>query len=90
MGEKEFSDPETHEWPIRGSHVVAPVGLYSCSNFKGFSQLRSAPMTVHVLCITLVLLGSFVGLHSAFNGLPSSALPNIPVLDMKTSGILML
>lgn len=27
MGRKEFIDPETADWPIRGGHVVAPVGL---------------------------------------------------------------
>lgn len=27
MGRKEFTDPETADWPVRGAHVVAPVGL---------------------------------------------------------------
>lgn len=27
MGRKEFIDPETADWPVRGAHVVAPVCL---------------------------------------------------------------
>ena len=26
MGRKELEDPETADWPIKGAHVVAPVG----------------------------------------------------------------
>jgi hypothetical protein len=25
MGSKEFEDAESEQWPVRGSHVVAPV-----------------------------------------------------------------
>jgi len=27
MGRKEFTDPESADWPVRGAHVVAPVGF---------------------------------------------------------------
>lgn len=27
MGRKELNDPETSDWPVRGAHVVAPVGV---------------------------------------------------------------
>lgn len=27
MGRKEFTDPESADWPVRGNHVVAPVGF---------------------------------------------------------------
>jgi len=29
VGKKEFADPATENWPIKGSHIVAPVRSYS-------------------------------------------------------------
>jgi hypothetical protein len=28
MGKSEFEDPDTINWPIRGSHVLAPVSVH--------------------------------------------------------------
>lgn len=53
MGRKELNDPETSDWPVRGAHVVAPVGVGSLNSPMSHTDtpvfLNSARMMVLAL-----------------------------------------
>lgn len=70
FGRKEMEDPETEDWEVRGSHVVAPVGLKKLSG--GVQLLKhltpSVHTTVHAHCITLALAVLLVGSSNVGSG----------------------
>ena len=55
MGNKELKDSEADHWPIRGSHVVAPVSVQANTLDQVFT-VDSVLTMVHVPCIIQVQL----------------------------------
>ena len=89
MGKKELEDPEAVDWPVRGSHVLAPVSIKS--SYNDLSRINSSvPMIMHALYFMQKALPSYVVSLNAFNVLHLSALLNILALAMKIYSILML
>ena len=90
MGKKELEDREAVDWPIRGSHVLAPVSA-SLNN-----PILFLPITLSVLMINHVpyfireVPPSFVGFPNVSNVLHLFVLLNVLALDTKTYNILML
>ena len=75
MGRREVEDPEAASWPIRGSHVVAPVRLFpTVITVAGFNDYLFSVHTTEPAPYTILgqsdLCAAF---RNAFNALRLSA-----------------
>jgi hypothetical protein len=91
MGKKELEDSEAVNWPIRGSHVLAPVSVkLSKQSHILLTYNSSVLMIKHALYFIREAPPLFVVFLSVFNALHLSVLLRVLALDMKTYNILML
>ena len=91
MGRKELQDPEAAELEVRGSHVIAPVGVpfFPVMN-SVLIHGPSVPMMVPAPYTTREPANWSAAFHNDFRHPNSSGRRNIPESDTKISDILML
>ena len=84
MGKKELEDPDI-KWPIRGSHVLAPVSVHFLRRpYTLLTYTFSVLMINHALYFIRSALPLFVVFLSVSNVPHLSVLPNVLASDMKT------
>ena len=90
LGIKELEDSDI-KWPIRGSHVLAPVSVHFYSDLILSSHINFSVLTIRnaLYFIRSVLPSSVVSL-SVCNVPHLFVLPNVLASDLKTYNFLML